>query len=109
MYLIVYQRLTTRAPGRLCRNLLIFNDLQQTAKKLNFFLAFTSKRPYYVYMKTIDMTPTWESAVKIYIAVLENENASAEGKQVAREELVFLAKTVDQLSKVKNEEAKQNG
>ena len=64
---------------------------------------------YYVYMKTIDMTPTWESAVKIYIAVLENENASAEGKQVAREELVFLAKTVDQLSKVKKEEAKQNG
>ena len=60
-------------------------------------------------MKTIDMTPTWESAVKIYIAVLENENASAEGKQVAREELVFLAKTVDQLNKVKKEEAKQNG
>jgi hypothetical protein len=55
-------------------------------------------------MKTIDMTPTWESAVKIYIA-----NASAEGRQVAREELVFLAKTIDQLNKVKNEEAKQNG
>lgn len=67
-------------------------------------------------MKTIDMTPTWESAVKIYIAVLENENASAEGKQVAREELVFLAKTVDELTKVnqlrhlvEKEEAKQNG
>lgn len=60
-------------------------------------------------MKTIDMTPTWESAVKIYIAVLENENASFEGKRIAREELIFLAKTVDQLSKVKNEEAKQNG
>lgn len=62
------------------------------------------------------MTPTWESAVKIYIAVLENENASAEGKQVAREELVFLAKTVDELTKVnqlrhlvEKEEAKQNG
>ena len=55
------------------------------------------------------MTPTWESAVKIYIAVLENENASFEGKRIAREELIFLAKTVDQLSKVKNEEAKQNG
>ena len=67
-------------------------------------------------MKTIDMTPTWESAVKIYIAVLENDNASAEGKQVAREELVFLAKTVDELTKVnqlrhlvEKEEAKQNG
>ena len=55
------------------------------------------------------MTPTWESAVKIYIAVLENENASAEGKQVAREELVFLAKTVDRLTKVKEAEQKQNG
>lgn len=59
--------------------------------------------------KTIDMTPTWESAVKIYIAVLENQNASAEGRKIAREELVFLAKTVDQLSKVKKAEAKQNG
>jgi hypothetical protein len=76
---------------------------------LNFFLALIEKVAYYVFMKTIDITPTWESAVKIYMAVLENENASAEGKQVAREELVFLAKTVDQLSKVKNEEAKQNG
>ena len=76
---------------------------------MNFFLALIEKVAYYVFMKTIDITPTWESAVKIYMAVLENENASAEGKQVAREELVFLAKTVDQLSKVKNEEAKQNG
>ena len=60
-------------------------------------------------MKTIDMTPTWETAVKIYITVLENKNASAEGRKVAREELVFLAKTVDQLNKVKKEEAKYNG
>ena len=60
-------------------------------------------------MKTIDMTPTWESAVKIYMAVLENKNASAEGRKIAREEIVFLAKTVDQLSKVKDKEAKQNG
>lgn len=59
--------------------------------------------------KTIDITPTWESAVKIYIAVLENQNASAEGRQTAREELVFLAKTVDQLNKVKKAEEKQNG
>jgi len=60
-------------------------------------------------METIDMTPTWESAVRIYIAVLENQNASAEGRKVAREELVFLAKTVDQLNTVKKEEAKYNG
>jgi len=55
------------------------------------------------------MTPTWESAVKIYIAVLENKNASAEGRKVAREDIIFLAKTVDQLNKVHKEEAKQNG
>ena len=59
--------------------------------------------------RTIDITPTWESAVKIYIAVLENKNASAEGRQVAREDIIFLAKTVDQLNKVKEEEEKQNG
>ena len=57
----------------------------------------------------IDITPSWESAVKIYIAVLENQNASAEARQTARKELVFLAKTVDQLNKVKKAEKKQNG
>jgi len=60
-------------------------------------------------MKTIDMTPTWESAVRIYMAVLENKNASAEGIKTAREEIIFLAKTVDQLNAVKKEEAKHNG
>jgi hypothetical protein len=60
-------------------------------------------------MKTIDMTPTWESAVRIYMAVLENKNASAEGIKIAREEIIFLAKTVDRLNKVKKEEAKHNG
>ena len=60
-------------------------------------------------METIEMTPTWESAVRIYIAVLENQNASAEGRKLAREDIIFLAKTVDQLNKVKKEEEKQNG
>ena len=55
------------------------------------------------------MTPTWETAVKIYIAVLENDNASAEGKNNARMELIFLAKTVDRLNRVKKEESKHNG
>ena len=54
------------------------------------------------------MTPTWESAVKIYMAVLENKNASAEGIKIAREETTFLAKTIDQLNKAKKEEAKSN-
>ncbi|MDG1089571.1 MAG: hypothetical protein P8P37_01740 [Candidatus Marinimicrobia bacterium] len=52
-------------------------------------------------MKTIDMTPTWETAVKIYIAVLENEKASFEGKTIAREELTKLAQIVDRKRKEK--------
>jgi hypothetical protein len=60
-------------------------------------------------MKTIDISPSWESAVRIYLQVLENDNASAEGKQIAREDIIFLAKTVDQLSKVQKAEQEQNG
>lgn len=46
---------------------------------------------------TIDMTPTWQSAVRIYMAVLENDKASFEGKRIAKEELIRLAKIVDRL------------
>tara|TARA_Y100000592_G_scaffold42658_1_gene67789 strand:+ start:29 stop:202 length:174 start_codon:yes stop_codon:yes gene_type:complete len=55
--------------------------------------------------KTIDITPTWEACVKIYMAVLENENASFTGKREARAELLRLAKIVD----AQNEEVKSNG
>ena len=56
-------------------------------------------------MQTIDFTPTWEACVKIYIAVLENENASFTGKREARAELLRLAKIVDgQNDKAKQEE-----
>lgn len=55
--------------------------------------------------KTIDMTPTWQACAKIYIAVLENENASFTGKREARAELVRMAKILDD----QNEKAKQNG
>ena len=47
----------------------------------------------------VDLTPTWEFAVKIYIEVLENANASDEGKQAAREELLKLAQLVDRQRK----------
>jgi len=47
----------------------------------------------------VDLTPTWEFAVKIYIEVLENANASDEGKQAAREELLKLAQLVDRQNK----------
>jgi len=55
------------------------------------------------------MTPTWEYAVKIYIAVLENDNASSESKHNARAELTYLAKMVDGLQAERKAEAKQNG
>jgi len=54
-------------------------------------------------MKTIDITPTWEYAVKIYIAVLENDNASTESKHNARAELTYLAKMVDRLQAERKE------
>ena len=47
--------------------------------------------------QTIDLTPSWQSAVKIFVAVLENDKASFEGKRIAREELTRLAKIVDDL------------
>ena len=53
--------------------------------------------------ETIDMTPTWEACVRIYTAVLENENASFTGKREARAELLRLAKIVDD----QNERARQ--
>ena len=53
-------------------------------------------------MDTIDIAPSWESAVKIYIAVLENDNAQ-QRKKIAREDIIFLAKTIDQLNKVKRQ------
>ena len=39
--------------------------------------------------------PSWETAVTIYMEALENPNATAEGKQAARAEILELARTVD--------------
>ncbi len=58
-------------------------------------------------MREIDITPTWETAVKIYIAVLENDNASAESKHNAKAELTYLAKMVDRLQAERKAQAKQ--
>jgi hypothetical protein len=46
-------------------------------------------------MKTIDMTPTWEQATRIYMMVLED--GTEEGKVTAREELLRLARQYDAL------------
>jgi hypothetical protein len=45
--------------------------------------------------RRVDLTPSWETAVQIYCAVLENPNASPEGRESARAEIVRLAQSVD--------------
>jgi hypothetical protein len=46
-------------------------------------------------MRTIDITPSWETAVRIYMMVLEE--GTEEGKASAREELLRLARNYDAL------------
>ena len=48
-------------------------------------------------VKTIDLTPTWESAVLIYCDVLENPDAGYEAKQSAREDILNLARAMDKI------------
>jgi hypothetical protein len=47
-------------------------------------------------MKTIDITPSWETAVRIYMMVLEE--GTEQGKITAREELLRLARQYDALT-----------
>lgn len=46
-------------------------------------------------MKHIDITPSWETAVQIYMMVLEE--GTEQGKVAAREELLRLARNYDAL------------
>ena len=48
-------------------------------------------------MKTIDMTPSWSAAVRIYCAVLLNPKASPKAHADAEADLMRLAKVVDDL------------
>jgi hypothetical protein len=48
--------------------------------------------------KTFDLTPTWEAAVNIYIAVLQNPTASFDAVKAAKEDLISLARSVDALN-----------
>ena len=47
---------------------------------------------------TIDLTPTWGAAVRIYMAVLED--GTEEGKIAAREDLTAMADRMDRFNKV---------
>jgi hypothetical protein len=46
---------------------------------------------------TIDMTPSWQTCVQIYCAVLRNPDASVEAIHSAEGELMRLAAHVDKL------------
>lgn len=48
-------------------------------------------------MQTIDVTPTWEAAVRIFVAVLQNPDAEFSAREGAMEELLRLARIVDGL------------
>lgn len=50
-------------------------------------------------VKTIDLTPSWESAVRIYIQCLKNPDASAEAHKSAETDLLRLARMVDEHQK----------
>ena len=54
-------------------------------------------RPMKTEPKTFDLTPTWETCVRIYCAVLRNPDASQEAVSQAESELLRLGKHVDQL------------
>ena len=58
-----------------------------------------------VFMKTIDLTPTWSSLIPTMVEVLKNPKASSGAKKMITEELLRLAQVVDD----QNERAKQNG
>jgi hypothetical protein len=47
-------------------------------------------------MPYIDMTPTWRALLPIMCAVLENEDATEENKQMIREEFRRMAQAADQ-------------
>lgn len=54
-------------------------------------------------IKTINLTPSWAQAVSVYCHVLQSGAATGEGKDIAREELMRLARAVDELNKRQDE------
>ena len=51
---------------------------------------------------SVTLTPTWEFAVQVYCEVLQNPEASHESLCSAREELLRLARIVDNLKSKQN-------
>ena len=56
-------------------------------------------------MQTINLVPTWEAAVQVFIAVLSNPDASFEGRRAAEGELLRLARMVDAIAAERSQDA----
>jgi len=48
-------------------------------------------------MKTVNLTPSWKSAVRIYCAVLQNPKAEENAKWNAEQDLLKLADAMDKI------------
>ena len=48
--------------------------------------------------RTVNLTPSWSYAVEIYLAVLDNPDATQEGRNSAKDEIRRLAKSVDDMN-----------
>ena len=47
----------------------------------------------------IDLAPSWETAARIYAAVLEHGNATAEGKRAALAGLLEMGRIIDEIAR----------
>jgi hypothetical protein len=52
---------------------------------------------------TIDMTPSWQTCVQIYCAVLRNPDASCEAIQSAEGELMRMAAHIDAMQDLRED------
>ena len=48
-------------------------------------------------MNTVSLCPTWETAVRIYVMCLKNPKAGFEAHKSAEDDLIRLARVVDEL------------
>lgn len=49
--------------------------------------------------ETVSLRPSWKTAVRIYIAVLRNPDATNEAHDAAEADLLRLAETVDNMNR----------
>lgn len=58
--------------------------------------------------KTVPLVPSWAAAVSICIMVLDNPRATDEAKQPARDELMRLARAMDDIIEDNRRQAEEN-